>query len=291
MKMRYSILAALLAACAAPTLAQVTSGATLGGLNYTLFDLDLSDATTPSLVFSVPDGVAPPHTGRAGYTWINYTERVDNRAVLMQHGSNTYNGISQTSSWDGRTGTGTVTLSGRGGTGMDQELMRSLEVSESSLVQAQLTPYSWSDAIYFTLSPGSRVTFTATLDAWAEFDLADTHYGHAEVLGSLAIRNLLNVNNDYASDGRLFYGGTAPGGRPAFDENVLLSVSYENRGAAPVYAYAQIDLSGSAYTIPVSMVPEPSSWALLVAGAALLGWRGARRRTGPSYRRTASCAA
>lgn len=270
MKMRHSILAALLAAGAAPALAQITSGATLGNLSYTLFDLDLSDVTTPSLVFSVPDGVAPPHNSRDGYTSISYTERVDYQPVLMQHGSNTYNAISRTSSWDGRSGTGTITLTGRGGTGMDQQLVRSLEVRESSSVQAQLTPYSWSDAIYFTLSPGARVTFTATLAAWAQFDLADTHYGQAQVLGALEIRNLLNVNNDHVGDARLFSGGTEPGKGPAFDENVLLSVSYENRGAAPVYAYAQIDLGGSAATIPVSMVPEPGRLSMLLAGVLLM---------------------
>lgn len=270
MKMKHSILAALLAASAVPALAQVTSGATLGNLNYTLFDLDLSDATTPSLVFSVPDGVAPPHNSRDGYTSIHYAETVDYQPVLMQTGGTTYNAISRTSSWDGRSGTGTVTLTGRGGTGMDQQLIRSLEVRESSGVQAQLTPYSWSDAVYFTLSPGAGVTFTATLGAWAGFDVADTHYGHASVLGSLEIRNLLNVNNDHVGDARLFSGGTEPGGRPAFDENVLLSVTYENRGAAPVHAYAQMDLGGAAYTIPVSMVPEPGQLSMLLAGVLLL---------------------
>lgn len=270
MKMRHPILAALLAACAAPALAQVTSGATLGNLDYTLFDLDLSDATTPSLVFSVPDGVAPPHNSRDGHTSIHYAETVNYQPVLMQTGSTTYNAISRTSSWDGRSGTGAVTLTGRGGTGMDQQLIRTLEVRESSSVQAQLTPYSWSDAIYFTLSPGAGVTFTATLGALAEFDVADTHYGHASALGSLEIRNLLNVNNDHVGDARLFSGGTEPGGGPAFDENVLLSVSYENRGAAPVYAYAQMDLGGSAYTIPVSMVPEPGQLSMLLAGVLLL---------------------
>ncbi len=268
--MRRSILAALLAACTAPALAQVTSGATLGNLNYTLFDLDLSDANTPSLVFSVPDGVAPPHNSRDGYTSITYTERIDYQPVLMQYGGDTSNAISRTSSWDGRPGSGAVTVAGRGGTGMGQQLTRSLEVRESSSVQAQLTPYSWSDAIYFTLSPGTGVTFTATLAAWGEFDLADTHYGQAQVLGALEIRNLLNVNNDHVGDARLFAGGTEPDKGPAFDENVLLSVSYENRGAAPVYAYAQMDLSGSASTIPVSMVPEPGQLSMLLAGVLLL---------------------
>lgn len=276
MKTKQSILAALLAACALPALAQVTSGATLGNLGYTLYDLDLSDTNTPSLVLSVPDGVIPPYLG-GGYTGIGYAHSVYNNTVLIQHGSNSADATSRTSTFDGWAGTGTVSQSGRGGTGMGQQLQHAIEAREWSGVQAQINSDSWSDGVYFTLAPGTGVTFTATLAAWAEIALDEDYYGMASVLGSLRVRNLQDPNNGGASDGRLYVAGTEPGKPPPFDQTTLLSVSYENRSANPIYAYAEMDLSGMAYTIPVSMVPEPGQLSMLLAGALVLPFALRRR--------------
>jgi hypothetical protein len=275
MKMKQSILAPLLAACAAPVLAQVTSGASLGNLGYTLYDLDLSDTNTPSLVFSVPDGVIPSYL-HGGYTGISYMHRVYADTVLLQHGSDSSDATSQSSTWDRWAGTGTVTLGGRGGAGMGQQQQVAVEAREWPGVQAQISANSWSDGVYFTLAPGTGVTFTATLSAWAEIALGEEYYGMAEVLGALRVRNLQDLNNGGASDGRLYFAGNEPGKPPPFDQSALLAVSCENRGANPMYAYAEMDLRGMAYTIPVSMVPEPGQLSMLLAGALLLPL--ARRR-------------
>jgi hypothetical protein len=276
--MRQSILAALLAACAAPALSQVTTGATLGNLGYTLYDLDLSDANTPSMVLSVPDNIVPSHPSRAGYTWVNYSHSVNYHPVLLQNGSTTSDASSRTSTWDGLAATGSTTLSGRGGAGLDQQLQFAIEARERSGVQAQIGTDSWSDAVYFTLSPGAGVTFTATLAAWAEIALGEDYYGMAQVLGSLRVRNLLNPNNDDVSDARGYFAGTAPGMPPPFDQDILLSVSFENRSANPLYAYAQMELDGMAYTIPVSMVPEPGRLPMLLAGVLVLPFALRRKR-------------
>ena len=269
MKMRQSIFAALLAVCAAPGFAQVTSGATLGNLNYTLYDLDLSDANTPSLVFSVPDGVIPSYLG-GGYTWVDYSHSVYHHPVLVQDGSSTSDATSRTSTWDRWAGTGTTSVSGRGGTGMGQQLQYAIEAREWSGVQAQIGTDSESDGVYFTLAPGTGVTFTATLTAWSETALGEDYYGMAQMLASLTVRNLENHNNDYVSDGRAYFAGTEPGKPPPFDQSTLLTVSYENRGADPLYAFARMELDGTAYTIPVSMVPEPGQLSMLLAGVLLL---------------------
>jgi hypothetical protein len=274
--MKQSILAALLAACALPGLAQVRSGASLGNLGYTLYDLDLSDTNTPSLVFSVPDGVIPSYL-HGGYTGISYMHRVYANTVLLQYGSDSSDATSQSSTWDRWAGTGTVTLGGRGGTGMGQQQQVALEAREWPGVQAQIGANSWSDGVYFTLAPGTGVTFTATLAAWAEITLDEDYYGMAQVLGALRVRNLQDLNNGGVSDGHLYFAGTEPGKPPPFDQTTLLTVSFENRSANPLYAYAEMDLSGMAYTIPVSMVPEPGRLSMLLAGALILPFAVRRR--------------
>ncbi|MEW6761683.1 MAG: hypothetical protein AB1437_12725 [Pseudomonadota bacterium] len=269
MKLKQSILAALLAACALPGLAQVTSGASLGNLAYTLYDLDLSDANMPSLAFSVPDGAIPSYLG-GGYTGISYAHRVYYNPVLLLHGSDSSDATSRTSTWDDRAATGTVTLGGRGGTGMGQQLQLAVEAREWSGVQAQINADSWSDGVYFTLAPGTGVTFTASLSSWSGISLDEEYYGMAQVLGSLTVRDLADLNNSDVSDSRAYFAGTEPGKPPPFDRTTLLSVSFENRGANPMYAYAEMDLDGMAYTIPVSMVPEPGQLSMLLAGVLLL---------------------
>lgn len=48
-----------------------------------------------------------------------------------------------------------------------------------------------------------------------------------------------------------------------------------------IYGYASFDLSGDLETITYGSVPEPSTWALLIAGAGVVGIATRRRRRQP----------
>jgi hypothetical protein len=270
MKLRQSILAALLTACTASSHAQVTSGATIGYLSYTLFDLDLSDANTPSLLLSIPEGVVQPPSTRLGYTSLAYREQIGGRTVLSQEGNTLYQATSQATLWDGNAGMAIASLSSRHIPFRGQSLGQYVEIGAVPGAQAQVTLNSASDAVYFMLSPGAAVTFNATFSGWAQIAPDENYYGMAEILGSLTVRTVGDPNNDVASDARLYSTGAEPGMPQDFDELVYLSVSYQNTGDDPFYGYVQMNLQGAASTTPVSMVPEPGQLPMLLAGFLLL---------------------
>ena len=279
MAFRHRIAAGLLAAaCALPPTAwgQVSAGASLGGLSYSLFDLDLSDSQLPSLVLSVPDGVASSRPLAA--VRVFHAEYGERRYLPVWRDGVAAPGAHYTV-YDSDYARSNASLTNRGGDGMGQTLARISRVWEAGDALAEAASTSWSDPVRFTLAPGTRVTFTATLAAWTRVALDATHYGHAEVFGMLSVGNLLDPGQPIAADGRLFTAGSWPDATPSFDERALLSVSYDNPGDQPLYGYAGLHLEGRSFTLPfnVAAVPEPSSMAMLLAGSMLLPLAARRR--------------
>lgn len=110
---------------------------------------------------------------------------------------------------------------------------------------------------------------------WLEWDLTTT--GPARALPTISLDNFTGVQAASAQSGPLDLTGTATldlrGGVLAAAQGVPAWP-----GASAQEAFALADLNDAVLTIQVAQVPEPATWSMLAAGAAVAGLLAHRRR-------------
>lgn len=271
MRIRHAIGALVMAfaASSGPALADSRGQATVGNLRFTLFDLDLTDSVTPSLVWSIPgfpSGLMSPGSLTVGYTLNDAQVRdhyLDSHISLP--GSPARLSFSQGSHVS-------VEAALAHPDPLGQLLSVSTQIAPSGQRVVSTTGELYSDRLGFTLSPNTRVTFMADLSftggtqALADFD------EQVDALGEIAVDGHAPFG-DRITETALLQAGTLRGDPLALDQTISLSVDFNNAASSAAYGDVTLRLMSQAQYWPVSAVPEPSAYAMLLAGLALFGWR------------------
>lgn len=257
-------------------MADVQAQATVGTLRVSLFDLDLTDAVTPSLVFSVPPTVyREPDPGRivlhytdtgagSGESVTRYRSAVRGQDLTLAYSHGDHAAVDAMLSHAGGPEAQALSASGRLGAGGHVETFTSSRV--------------FGDDVEFTLTPNTRATFSIELAVTGATTPSATHRQNMEAFGTLLVGG--HDATDLAGDYAIFGIGTQFDTPLAVDDTALISVDFSNTSATERYGFLSYSAGVQAWLTPVSPVPEPASWAMLPIGAILLGRR--LRRTAPA---------
>jgi hypothetical protein len=272
MALRHALVVGLLAAgVATPALAQIRATASIVDLGYTVSDLDPDDGIAPTLTVGVPDA----HMGRVdqAHVWLDYTldapgGRINDRTTALA-----LPGSPVLASYAKAHGSAEGHVTGRQ-TWTSQAVSVGATVGNLGNYEVTVDAEAIGDSLAFTLAPRTRVSFTATINGWADGVGADPEfYGLAQILGGLRVMSLTNPNSLQFTDGELFWDNTLNPAPLAFEYSLPLSVSFDNLSDAPAYVETQIELDMLLRTMPISAIPEPAPFAMLLAGGLLLGLR------------------
>ncbi|KFC71531.1 PEP-CTERM sorting domain-containing protein [Massilia sp. LC238] len=272
--MRLQALAIACALASAPALADVQGQATLGNLRFTLIDLDPNDAVTPSLEWVLPQNQG--WSGSNGYmsvmydasstdwSWGEYYNRYANpearQPAQIDYAPGPHVSLSTAYAHPDPLG---------------QLLSLSVETAPPAGAYTHLTADVRSEQLGFWLSPNTRVSLSVDMNGSAGAEEQDSHSEYLRLLLGFGVVDYLTYGNrDEIRVQRET--GTAAGLAPGFAETGTLTVDFSNPYGYARWADLQLSLGAEAWASPISAVPEPSSHAMLLAGAALLGWRRAR---------------
>lgn len=264
-------LAASLAA--APGWAAVSSSAQIGPLQLQLFDLDPSDGITPSLQFTNMGSNTGLYTLAMTPAPYAYDMQIDIGSTPWQAGSVTaLAGVAQASAAIEGTGTAAGTrLWAAGGAGNFDSLYAFEAARYSGSADAPLMGgvFTVSANTIAVLSGVATVAASGTATTVLEEYAAATV--HIELAGLGGGGSGAQSAQDTLATGG--YGSAQPFN---FGNSRLLSVSFLNQTAGDLSGTLSLtaNVSGYVYATPV---PEPRSWALLLAGLTAVGWRARRR--------------
>ena len=267
---RLQALALAGALASAPALADVQGEATLGNLRFTLIDLDPNDAVTPSLEWVLPgqgwgasNGYASVYYDASSTDW-NWGEHY-NRYVNPEP--------REPARIDYAPGAH-VSLSAAYTHPDPLGQMLSLSVRNAPLANAYSSAQAnvSAEQLAFWLSPNTRVSLSVDMSASASVEAQGTHAEYLGLLVAFGVADYLNYNDTDTINLRR-QTGTGTGLAPGLDETGTLTVDFSNPYGTARQGSLQLSLGAEAWTSPVSPVPEPSSQAMLLAGAALFGWR------------------
>ncbi|MBB3222780.1 type VI lipase adapter Tla3 domain-containing protein [Pseudoduganella umbonata] len=239
---RHVILAASL--CAAPAFADNTLTAQLTDFSYTLTDLDPNDAYTPG-------GVDPGRGSTDGSLWLlGFDPRTEiDREVEARPGT--------AGSDSGQVGA----YAGAWSIGANLDQSVSLTSSGYGI--------GWVDTAFripVTLQPNTAITLTGHL----AMDWTQTG---TELPGTASgLTSIFRVGAADQGTSEFVYGFDAP---DSVDTD--LSITYTHRGSAPLIVYVSSSLTAHSSIFPP--VPEPSTYAMLGVGLAVVGWTARRRQS------------
>lgn len=271
MRMRHG-LGALALACAAwggPALADSQGRATMGGLGFTLFDLDLTDSVTPSLTWSIPD--APSGLMSPGSVTVAYSVTDEQVSDSYLDHRQALPGMPARLSFSPGPQASVDSALAHPGT-LAQVLSVSAQIASGGQRDAFTTGEVFSDRYGFTLSPNTRVAFTVDLAFTASTQQIADYGGLIEAYGAIYVNAHAPLGGG-DSDATLMHTGTLEGSPLELDQTVGLSVDFSNATPEAAYGDVYFLLLSQARSWPVSPVPEPASWVMLSFGAILLGWR------------------
>lgn len=271
--MKKLILAALLAATAFAPAAfaqSANSTVTFSNFHYTLTDLTPDDGIAPSAAFTFLNyafvlGSNPGSNDRT----FNQNDVVTESAAVSAPG---YNISASTTA-----GTGLQHLNGSSATASGSAIISGEEPPYSD--GTQISAYSASTILYngsFTLAPGSQITFYADVHTFASSDTGTTNdKSFARAIGwfsgsagydyfSTSVQANATHNNDF--------------GLKTDEKTEALQVTFSNHDFNPLTGYFNLrgDISGSA--VNMLPVPEPSTYAMFLAGLGLIGFAKRRRK-------------
>ena len=246
-----------------PAWAVATASATITGFSYSLIDLNLTDGIAPAIIFSAQNSQISVNSGgladsRFMAGWFNPLQAAMSSGVGMATGS-----VNATGARASASSTGTLTPG----------------------VAAYSNTNSYPVTASFTITPNTGIIFTTSFAGTASTTVGrvgnDSEYASAQ--GNLSI-NLNEANggqyysgNKNAYANYIFSAGSYAGQTNSFAGAVQLS--YANFTSIPVTGF--IYASASAYTQSSLPVPEPETWALMLAGLGTLVFVARRRHVNP----------
>jgi hypothetical protein len=280
-----AIACACLVLAGAPVFAAATSSATLGNVRITLIDLDAGDGIAPSIAFLPgPQYIGGPYVSGNAHSFVPGEEFGN----FERMGSKADASISDSAHTALASSAASVT-GAAGGAGFSG-------LSASGAAQSALDGYgryhgfatvpAASGGQGFVLSANTMVQFSMTGSATASYTLG---YNAQSSEGEFASALLRLLVSGAAADGlgeltdvqqqsaavMSFIGESAPGPDSA-SWSGLLTASYSNLSAQSSlgHFYAEANVDG----LSVSAVPEPETYAMLLAGLGLVGALARRRR-------------
>ncbi|MBJ7313432.1 FxDxF family PEP-CTERM protein [Rugamonas sp. CCM 8940] len=260
----------------------VTSSVTVSNFHYTLIDLDTNDNIAPSIHFNFPDPTD---------SWKRRGSNVRVYSAVLADGENSINrsasernakvvDMSQSTSLLGMVNSsGTITTGGGefGMQGASSVIQGAAVIPVDSAFQGT-NYYSAEGGIFkdapFTLSAHTKLEFSFDIlvsasvfanknqNARSETRF-ESYLGYIDALGE----------NRYGSEVRAIYLGSAWGSAESINETLSMSVSNTtDNDLAGDFALSS-NMWGQ-----VTAVPEPETYAMLLAGLGLLGFMAKRRR-------------
>ncbi|HMM55810.1 MAG TPA: PEPxxWA-CTERM sorting domain-containing protein [Candidatus Desulfobacillus sp.] len=274
-KASFAALAALLlAAWAAPSGAASFASASVGPISYQLIDLNPDDGIAPSITFLMPD----QFNGGPGLSFA-YTETEDTGTGLMDARSNTGFGWAPLSanasvpgSWASAaiSGNGTPlgsTVSATGasyGTAGGSEDYGKYFANMTTDAGFTLSPYT--EVVFRAgVSLSASVTYGTYNDVWEEANAWGTFFVWPDDEVNIGSRMVRAVPSYWDQD---------PIDNVSF--NGILTVSLANNSADELDGY--FGSYAHAWGNSTAPVPEPETWALLLAGLGIMGGVARRRR-------------
>lgn len=270
-----SLLAGLCAlACANPALAQLSVRTSLGNLTYTLTDLDLNDGITPSLM---PLASAPRASTSMALTITN--DGLRNQYIEHRvKGIMPLDPVAHAHSYFGADGAPATRLgaaaSVSGGllSGLALEASAHNNASAGDHIAASLAA---TDAAPFVLSPMTLITFSADYelnDAIGPLPLdAPLFSTYSSVSFLFLVQEEYSLQ--YVADSATYFGGRDSYGTAGPG---TLTMSYANREAVGLTSYLTLNAWANATSNVPLPVPEPMTYAMLLAGLGIVV--AARRR-------------
>lgn len=271
MRIRYGM-GALVLACVAwsgPAAANSQGQSTMGNLRFTLFDLDLTDSVTPSLLWSIPD--AP--SGVMSQAWLTVGYSVSDEHVRDSYldARQALPGSPASLSFSPGPQASVETALAHPAP-LGQLLSVRASISSGGQRDAFTTGEVQSDLLGFTLSPNTRVAFTVDLDITAGTQALAGYDEEIYAHGAIYVNGHAPLGGSSSTATQL-HTGTMPGSPLELDQTIGLSVDFSNATSNAGYGDVSFLLRSQARSWPVSAVPEPSSTVMLLAGFALFGWR------------------
>ncbi|WP_027866051.1 hypothetical protein [Massilia alkalitolerans] len=256
-------------------MADVQAHATVGNLRVSLFDLDLTDAVTPSLVFSVPPTVyREPDPGRIVLHYQNFS--TGSSESVTRHVTAVPGMPASLAYSHGDHAAVDATLGHPSPAPETQVLSVSTRLGPGGNVETQSSGRVYADDVEFTLSPNTRASFSIELAVNGSTTPSASHLQNLEAFATFLVGG--HDASDLAGDYALFGIGTYFDTPLAMDDTAVISVDFSNATGAERYGFLSFSAGATAWLTPVSAVPEAASWAMLPVGAILLGRRLQRTR-------------
>ncbi|WP_295993582.1 PEP-CTERM sorting domain-containing protein [Rugamonas sp.] len=266
-------------AAAGPAHAAASSSATFGNLTITLTDLDPNDGIAPSLIYQAD--AQPTIMGETRSFGDEFVQHTFNKVLVGQQGG--LNGaLNDELASSNASLTSAVTLAGFSSASASGKALSTVDGNGRYFAEATgQDPYMNS----FTLSANTMMTITVNGSARAQTTIG---YNLDAFQAEEANAHLFLDIEAYTDNGTYVGGyqettlqalyevkddGSVVGQTQSWDGQMSASFSNKTGQSASGFFVADVDVSGLS---SVAAVPEPETYAMLMAGLALVGW-GAKR--------------
>ncbi|CUI06233.1 PEP-CTERM sorting domain-containing protein [Massilia antarctica] len=271
-----SLLAVVCAlACANPALAQIGARTSIGNVRYILTDLDPNDGIAPSL--------SPLASAPLAMTSLVTTETYDGlRHAYSPHsleGDTPMAPVADAQSYlsapDGRPLTQLDSAAKVEGGSLSGMSLETSAYNNASVGYLHVASGAQVNMAPFILSPMTSITFSIDYAFDSAIGPLPDGLTYTQIYSSVAFTFVVTPPGDYI--------GVADGATYMYGENMqgtagpgILNVSYDNRVANDMVSYVSFNSWTTATSNIPAPVPEPMTWAMLLAGLGIVV--AARRR-------------